>query len=83
MTQQNVMCTCGVLVNIDMPTVVLDEDGSAWHIEDDDEFHAVERRCERCRKAKLTTEFPEPHRLGGKLRPFCIPCTNYVYWATS
>lgn len=41
------------------------------------------RRCERCRKVKPTAEFPAPHKPDGPPRPFCLPCTDYIHWATA
>ena len=41
------------------------------------------RRCERCRNAKPLTDFPDPHDGSDQMRPYCIPCTNHIEWATS
>ena len=41
------------------------------------------RRCQRCRQAKHLDEFPLPHAGCDLMRPYCINCTDYVYWATS
>lgn len=47
------------------------------------ELVGLTRRCERCRHDKPLTDFPTPHKPGGSMRPFCIPCTNYIEWTTS
>ena len=41
------------------------------------------RRCERCRIPCLPDEYPPMSEGSDELRPFCIPCTNYIEWATS
>ena len=46
-------------------------------------YELGKRLCERCRQPKWLTEFPEPHEGSDVMRPFCIPCTDYVEWATS
>ena len=42
-----------------------------------------QRRCERCRSHKPVDQFPMPHEGSNQMRPFCIPCTDYIEWATS
>ena len=42
-----------------------------------------QRRCERCRSHKPVDQFPMPHKGSNQMRPFCIPCTDYIEWATS
>ena len=46
------------------------------------ELHAL-RRCERCRKPCHINGFPPVRDGSEELRPFCIPCTNYIEWTTS
>lgn len=42
-----------------------------------------QRQCERCRHYKPADHFPMPHAGGDRMRPFCIPCAEYIEWATS
>jgi len=41
------------------------------------------RRCKRCLKEKPVDEFPPDEPGKRSPRPFCIPCTDYILWATS
>jgi hypothetical protein len=41
------------------------------------------RRCGRCRIPCLPHEYPPMSEGSNELRPFCIPCTEYIEWATS
>lgn len=42
-----------------------------------------QRRCERCRHYTPVDQFPLPYEGSDQMRPFCIPCTDYIEWATS
>jgi hypothetical protein len=59
----NIMCGCGVLVHVDMPNVIADENGDLWH-DEDDYAHPVGRYA-------LSHEMDDQLLLGP-----CVGCPN-------
>lgn len=71
----NARCYCGYVPRLG--------ESWHWHVADAVIVALGRRRCGRCKLGVALDHFPPPHQGSDVMRPYCIPCTRYVEWATS